>query len=102
MGSGRAMGICRIEQPVCHAQTMVRHKSRLEREKEAAVAKKDGGPLGSAGQARQRRSPAGSSFAGQVCLEITCAYLPPPHFWYSCSSQEGGWLQGSAGTGGAL
>ncbi|CAL5229737.1 g13117 [Coccomyxa viridis] len=46
-------------------ETMVRHKSRLEREKEAAEAQKDSGLPGSVGQAKQRRSPAGSSFAGQ-------------------------------------
>ena len=48
------------------AQTMVRHKSRLEREKEAAAARRKSCLEGSARQARLRRSPAGSSFAGQV------------------------------------
>lgn len=48
------------------AQTMVRHKSRLEREKEAAAARRKSSLEGSAHQARLRRSPAGSSFAGRV------------------------------------
>ena len=57
--------------PDCNVQMMVRHKSRLEREKEAAAAAKEGGGLPcSTGQTRQRRSPAGSSFAGQVCQDI--------------------------------
>ncbi len=61
----------------CCVQTMVRHKSRLEREKEAAEAQKDSGLPGSVGQAKQRRSPAGSSFAGQVGLQCPHMYASP-------------------------
>ena len=58
---------------MCCVQTMVRHKSRLEREKEAVEAHKESGLPSSVGQVKQRRSPAGSSFAGQVGLD--CPYV---------------------------
>lgn len=54
---------------------MVRHKSRLEREKEAAAARRKSCLEGSARQARLRRSPAGSSFAGQVGNVMIAASL---------------------------
>jgi len=68
---------CAQFKTACHAQTMVVHKSRLEREKEAAAAASESsledspGQDGSAGQARQRNSLPGSTFAGQVCQQCT-------------------------------
>lgn len=62
---------------------MVRHKSRLEREKDAAAAEKKPSP--EASQGRQRSASAASSFAGQVnVVSRRCSFILAPVL---CSNQ---------------
>ena len=54
---------------VCDKQTMVRHKSRLEREKEAADAKKKASPEEAGSQGRQPKAQEQTFLPGEVSMQ---------------------------------
>ena len=64
---------------ICHAQTMVRHKSRLEREKEAADAKKKASPEEAGSQGRQLKAHAQTIFPGEVNMQAIGVRLVEVH-----------------------
>ena len=64
---------------VCNEQTMVRHKSRLEREKEAAADKKKASPKEAGSHERQLKAPAQSSLPGEVSKQAIAVNMAGMH-----------------------
>ena len=64
---------------MCDKQTMVRHKSRLEREKEAADAKKKASPEEAGSQGRQLKAHAQTIFPGEVNMQAIGVCLVEVH-----------------------
>ena len=72
---------------VCDEQTMVRHKSRLEREKEAADARKKASPEEAGSQGRQPNAQGQTFLPGEVSMQAAAVCLVEVHCsWYACAA----------------
>ena len=73
-----------LRSDVCDEQTMVRHKSRLEREKEAADANKKASPEEAGSQGRQPEALAQPFLPGEVSVQAVGVCLVEVHYsWYA-------------------